>query len=131
MRKLPAVLLLGALVATPASLRAQDRNPFDSDDASDLPDEGEEPARDESTPLYVKAMELHRKGKWKEAAKLLLQMIEKYPESVHKDDAEFRAGDNFYAGCTKIHESGPPGRRIDVAVMGDGFQIKPEAQEEQ
>ena len=41
----------------------------------------------------------------------------------HKATAEARSDDNAFLGCELIHKSGPPERRIDVTVMGDGFTI--------
>jgi hypothetical protein len=118
-----AAALLGSLLA--ASADAQD--PFAN------PGVGTEPAagKDESTPDYLKAVELQRKGKWKEAQKAFQDLMKKYPNSVHAKDCEMRGEVNCYMGCEKLWESGPPARRIDVSVMGDGFQIDPKQQEMQ
>ncbi len=123
------LLLLGlfALAAgMPGAARAQD--PFGGDPKGDAPDAQGGASVDESTPLYLKGKELTRKGKWKEAQKTFRELLAKYPESCHRADAEARGGDNCYMGCVKIHESGPPSRRIDMTVMGDGFTIAPEDQ---
>jgi hypothetical protein len=78
---------------------------------------------DESTPAYEKGLELLRKKKWRAAQIAFRKMLEKYPLSAHAADAEVRSDDNCYLGTTLIHEGGPADRRIDVAVMGDGFTI--------
>jgi hypothetical protein len=112
---LAAAALLASLLA--ASAGAQD--PFSSPPAGDQP-KGD---TDESTPDYLKAVELQRKGKWKEAQRAFREVKKKYPNSVHAEDCELRGGDNCYMGCVKLWESGPPSRRIDVTMMGDGFTI--------
>jgi hypothetical protein len=120
---LAAAALFAGVLAAPAG--AQD--PFSS------PPVGTEPQadKDASTPDYLKAVELQRKGKWKEAQRAFQELMKKYPNSVHAKDCEMRGEVNCYMGCEKLHESGPPARRIDVSVMGDGFQIDPKQQEMQ
>jgi IgA Peptidase M64 len=93
------------------------------DDADTPEPEEPKPANDGSTPEFQRAMELQRKGKWKAAQKVFRDMLDKYPESAHKATAEARSDDNAFLGCEIIHKSGPPERRIDVTVMGDGFTI--------
>ena len=128
MRRLALGLLAAGLAFAASPAGAQDKNPFDDDGGDPFapPD-----AKDASTPLYLKALELQRKGKWKEAQDAFREVTKKYPESVHAADCEMRGGDNCYMGTVKLHESGPPSRRIDIAVMGDGFQIDPKAQKQQ
>jgi IgA peptidase M64 len=118
MRRSLGWTLLAALLATPPATAGDD--PFSS-----APDPN---AKDESTPEYVKALDLQRRGKWKEAQKAFRDVLAKYPQSVHAEDCETRGGDNCYLGCVKLLESGPPSRRIDVAIMGDGFTIDPKDQ---
>jgi IgA Peptidase M64 len=120
-------LLAAALLASLLAASADAQDPFSN------PGVGTDPAagKDESTPDYLKAVELQRKGKWKEAQKAFQDLMKKYPNSVHAEDCELRGGDNCYLGCVKIHESGPPARRIDVSVMGDGFQIDPKQQQQE
>jgi hypothetical protein len=123
MRHLVAALLaaLLALAAVP-SAGAQD------DGGGAPPEPG---AKDASTPLYLKGVEYARKGKFKEAQETFREVLKKFPDSVHKADCETRGGDNCYMGTLKLHESGPPARRIDVSVMGDGFQVDPKSQKQQ
>jgi len=84
---------------------------------------GQTPETDESTPDYVKGLKLLEKRKWRAAQLQFRRMLEKFPLSVHGHDAEVRSDDNCYLGTTRIYEGGPAARRIDVAVMGDGFTI--------
>ncbi|MCE9638300.1 MAG: hypothetical protein K8T90_21575 [Planctomycetes bacterium] len=116
-----------ALLASPAG--AQDKNP----DAGSGDDPGFAPpdSKDDSTPAYLKAIDLQRKGKWKEAQEAFREVVKKYPNTVHKADCDTRGGENCYMGTMKLFESGPPARRIDVAVMGDGFQIDPKSQKQE
>lgn len=81
------------------------------------------PTTDASTPDFRKALELQKAGKWEQAKKAFRTIREKFPETVHADVIEHRAGDNAYLGCETLHAGGPSERRIDVAVMGDGFTI--------
>jgi hypothetical protein len=118
MRRSIALLLLVALASIPPTASAQDP-------ATEPPTVD---SRDESTPAYFKAVELQRKGHFKEAQAAFRALMAKYPNSVHAHDCEMRGGDNCYMGCVKIWESGPPARRIDVSVMGDGFQIEDKQQ---
>ncbi len=80
-------------------------------------------ARDESTDAYLAALELQRNGKYSSAQRALQKVLEEWPDSIHKVDIELRSGENHYAGVEVLHESGPSARRIDVAVMGDGFTV--------
>lgn len=131
MRPLLRTALLAAAATLPASAAAQEKNPFDPVDEPAQP--SDPAAKDASTPLYLKGLELQRKGKWKEAQAAFAEVLKKFPESVHASDCEMRGGVNAYMGTVKIHESGPPGRRIDVTVMGDGFTnaVKDQALEEE
>jgi IgA peptidase M64 len=118
---LAAAVVLASLLS--ASAGAQD--PFSSPGVGSQP----QAEKDESTPDYLKALEMQRKGKWKESQKAFQDLLKKYPNSVHAHDCEMRGGLNCYLGCEKLWESGPPARRIDVSVMGDGFQIENKQQE--
>lgn len=88
-------------------------------DAPDAP----KPTTDASTPDFQRALDLQKVGKWAAAQKALLAVLEKYPQSLHADVIKQRAGENAYLGCETLHQGGPSERRIDVAVMGDGFTI--------
>ena len=76
-----------------------------------------------STEEYLKALDLQRRGRWKSARKAFRRLIKKYPMSPHIEDAMNRSEDNAYLGTTVLWRSGPAARRIDIAVMGDGFTI--------
>lgn len=125
MKRPAALLLLAGLVCASPDASAQD--PFSGSGAGGV-DKGE---TDESTPAYLKALELQRKGKWKEAQKAFNEVLKKYPNTVHAQDIEYRGGENCYLGCIKTWEGGPPARRIDVAMMGDGYTIDPADQKEE
>ena len=86
-----------------------------------------ERSTDDSTADYLAALELQRKGRFQTAQKAFWKVLKKYPDSVHTQDILLRSGwedtENHFAGVEVLHESGPPSRRIDVAVMGDGFTV--------
>src|SRR5262245_42567945 len=127
MRSLLPLVIASCLVA--AHLGAQGGDPPDPFEPGGWVTEGEPESApapagpDASTPDYQKALELQKKGKWKSAQKAFREMLDKYPESKHKSMAEARSDDNAFLGCEVIQQSGPPERRIDVTVMGDGFTI--------
>lgn len=119
----------GAALAAAAAIALLAAHPFGAPVSAQDDDPAPAPgAKDASTPLYLKGIELTRKGSWKEAQDTFREVLKKFPDSIHKADCEARGGDNCYMGTTKLHESGPPSRRIDVSVMGDGFQIDAKAQ---
>ncbi len=93
--------------------------------------ESAEPAvsSDASTPRYRDAIELQRKGKFQAAQKMMRAILEDHPTSIHKKTLEQRSDDNAYLGYEALKQSGPSEKRIDVAIMGDGFTIDPEDQQ--
>jgi len=105
--RLPWALFLLALLLAPA--RAQD------DQGEALPPE--------ATEAYEKALAKQRKGIWKAAQRAFRKFVETWPDDPRAQDARDRSGDNAYLGVEKIHDAGPSARRIDVAVMGDGFTL--------
>ena len=119
-RALPVIVAAAALAGTPVpATRAQD--------IGELPPEKPEQSTDASTPEYLAALELQRKGRFQAAQKAFWKLLEKHPDSVHREDMLLRSGwdgtENHFAGVEVLHESGPSARRIDVAVMGDGFTV--------
>jgi len=81
------------------------------------------PTTDDSTPAFEKALALWKKGRWVSAQRAFRKLMKDYPETIHWEQAEVRSDDNCYLGTVRLHEGGPSDRRIDVAVMGDGFTI--------
>ncbi|MHC4550039.1 MAG: M64 family metallopeptidase [Planctomycetota bacterium] len=84
----------------------------------------EEPDGDPAgTEAYGKALARQRKKAWRGARNAFRRFIKKYPDHPLVPEAQARSGDNAYLGTTRIWTGGPSERRIDVAVMGDGFPI--------
>jgi hypothetical protein len=109
------------LFLTVGTVRAQDpAPPVDSDDAAVDPEPIADPA---GTEAYEKALKRQRKGTWGPARNAFRKFIKKYPNHPRVPDAQARSGDNAYLGTELIFQGGPFERRIDVAVMGDGFTI--------
>jgi hypothetical protein len=134
MLKLILAPLFACLVFCAAHARAQNEGDPESEPESELwrwvgeEEEAAEsreaaPTADASTPDFKRAVDLQKKGKWKSAQKVFRQLLDKYPQSVHKESADARSDDNAFLGCEVLHLSGPSERRIDVTVMGDGFTI--------
>jgi len=111
-RRLRLITLLSLLLLLGMPVRAQDD---EQDDARET--------NDEALAAYDKALKAQRKGRWKSAKRAFRRFIKRYPESPLVEDARERSGDNAYLGCEILWKSGPASRRIDVAVMGDGFTI--------
>ena len=84
-------------------------------------DPAEDFTNDPSRPDYEKALATLGNKRWVAAQRAFERFIERWPESPFVVEAIDRSGDNRYLGVDVLHESGPPSRRIDVAVMGDGF----------
>ena len=128
---LSTLALVWILLAVTASAQGGDppEPPFDpggwlngGDDGDEAP-EKPDAKPDASSAEYQRALDLQRRGKWKAAQKAFRDLLDKFPNSPHKASAEARSDDNAFLGCDIIHKSGPPERRIDVTVMGDGFTI--------
>jgi len=116
MRRWGTLFLLVLLVPVAAQEPWPPENPDDAaEEAPDAPD----PGRD----AFEKALEAQRKGRWRSARHLFRKFIEEYPDHPFAPIAHQRSGDNALLGVELLHESGPPSRRIDVSVMGDGFTI--------
>jgi len=90
-----------------------------------------EPAPHASTAQYQTALRLLEKGRWEAGQKALRRFLKMNPESPHRADAQARSGDNCYLGTEELWHGGPSPRRIDVAVMGDGFTIGAASQRKQ
>ena len=99
--------------------------------AQDFEVDPERPAEDESTPAYRKALKSLEKGRFKSAQRAFRKFIKKYPDSTHVKDALDRSDDNCYLGTEVLWRGGPWQRRIDVAVMGDGFTVDISGQKKQ
>ena len=80
-------------------------------------------AEDATTAEYKKALRLLERKKWAAGRRALRRFVKQHPESVHIVDATIRSDDNCYLGTEVLWRGGPSARRIDVAVMGDGFTI--------
>jgi hypothetical protein len=100
---------------------AEDARPFER-----APDPAAVPGADAD--LYVEGCELQAKGQYKLARKRFWKLIDLYPNSPYRSEAEDRSGDrdggNAFLGFTAMGPTGPSERRIDVALMGDGYLLE-------
>jgi len=116
MRRWATLALL--LLLVPAA--AQEPWPLEpGDDAAEEAPAAPDPGRE----AFDKALEAQRKGKWVSARRAFRKFLEEYPDHPLAPIAHERSGDNALLGVELIHEGGPPSRRIDVSVMGDGFTL--------
>jgi len=105
--------------------------PFDEegcgeDEAAEEAPEGPDHAQAE----FDKAVALQRKGKWTSARRAFRKFLKNHPDHPLVPMARERGGDNAFLGVETLRESGPPARRIDVSVMGDGFTLDDQTMEE-
>lgn len=132
-------LLLALLLAWTAPLRpglADDEDPPGAGGGvadSDAPEEGERaflraPDPTESpgpdADLFVKAVRLQEKKRYKSARRTFWKLIDRYPDSPYVPEAIDRSDPNAFLGITPMGAIGPQERRIDVALMGDGYRIE-------
>lgn len=116
---LPAVLLaVATLVTLPAAAEEQD-TAFEGFQRAPDPDEAPGPDAD----LFREGVELQAKGKYRAARRRFFRLLEEHPESPYAPEAEDRSGPNAFLGYTLMNEPRPSARRIDVALMGDGYLL--------
>ena len=125
---LAASALLAALLAAapgpPAA--AQDAPPKDAPELDDEPPKPLTPEEQKAAQaLFAEAKALSRKG-WQygmAASKKYEEFMDKYPGADEEmlREADDRSGPNCLIGIELQHDGGPPERRIDVELMGDGY----------
>ncbi|MHC4817268.1 MAG: M64 family metallopeptidase [Planctomycetota bacterium] len=116
------------LLLTVGTVGAQDQAPpVDAEDAAVDPEPIADP---EGTEAYEKAVKRQQKKAWVAARNSFRKFIKKYPNHPRVPDAQARSGDNAYLGTDLIFPGGPSERRIDVAVMGDGFTLADQGKQE-
>jgi len=121
-----AALLLALAAAPGRPVSAQDAPPKDAGGLDDEPPKPLTPEEEvEAKKLFAEAKALSRKG-WQyglAASRKYEEFLEKYP-GADEDmvrEADDRSGPNCLIGIELQHEGGPPERRIDVELMGDGY----------
>ncbi|MHC4923499.1 MAG: M64 family metallopeptidase [Planctomycetota bacterium] len=125
-RSIPSATTLVLLVAlsTPATAPAQNAP---DDDTGLLDDEAPPPLTEketrESLKLFSEAKALLAKNRFDSARKKFLQFIKRYPGADPDliEEAEDRSGENRLEGIEIQWQGGPPERRIDFELMGDGY----------
>ncbi len=128
LRALTAVAIVAAVLSAGGAggLRAQDAGgggfDFDEPPPKPLTPEEEKDAR----ALFVKAKELLEKDQYQAARSKFREFLKKYPGADQDlvDEAEDRSGENCLVGIEQITHGGPPERRIDFELMGDGYILQ-------
>jgi hypothetical protein len=131
---LALLLLAGAPPFLPVSLADEEAD--EEDDAEDLPGADEAPAErpfcrapDPQTQpgpdadLFVKAIRLQEKKRYVAARRAFWKLIDEHPDSPYVPEAIDRSSPNAFLGIAPMGPMGPQARRIDVALMGDGYRI--------
>ena len=123
-RLLPLLLMLLCLVGALAPVQADEQDDTFAGfrRAPDPKEVGGEDAE-----LFQEAVAQQQKGRYRRARKLFWDLIERFPDSPFAPEAEDRSGPNAFLGYTLMHEPRPSARRIDVALMGDGYRFEKQA----
>jgi len=123
------ILLGGLLVPAGGILRAPASRAGDQDASKQAeevfrraPDPKEVPGPDAD--LFVKGLAKQAKGHYKSARRIFWKLIDRYPDSPYACEAEDRSGANAFLGVKAMGQIGPSERRIDVALMGDGYTLE-------
>ncbi len=77
--------------------------------------------------LFRRGIELQRQGKYRAARRLFWKLIDEHPASPFAPEANDRSSSNAFLGFRLMHEERPSARRIDVALMGDGYTLDKQA----
>lgn len=77
--------------------------------------------------LYARGVELQARGHYVQARRVFWRLLDEHPDSEFAPEAEDRSGPNAFLGLRPMGPVGPPARRIDVALMGDGYPIEKQA----
>jgi hypothetical protein len=128
--RLLVLALLLCLQGPPGLLRTGEAEEEEREEAGDesprpfalAPDPAAQPGPDAD--LYVTGLGLQAKGRYRAARKVFWKLLDEYPESPYAAEAEDRSGANAFLGITPMGPIGPSERRIDVALMGDGYLLE-------
>jgi len=73
--------------------------------------------------LFEKAEALAAKSKYKEARRAYAKLVREYSHSSLAATAERRSRPSGFAGSADIVRHGPSANRVDVVLMGEGYEI--------
>ena len=115
-------LVVGLLLAPGAGRAEDDTEEGDGFEAfRRAPAPAEAPGPDAD--LFVRGVELQREGKYRAARRVFWKLIDEHPESPYAPEADDRSSPNAFLGVRCMHDERPSARRIDVALMGDGYTL--------
>jgi hypothetical protein len=84
----------------------------------------DEAAELEASGLLAKAEEKVADGQHADAVRLYERIAEKYPGTKVAEVALRRSQPSAYLGKRSLVSSGPPENRVDVVIMGEGFDLQ-------
>ena len=116
-----AVVFVALQVLAFPTARAEDDPPEEGRPFQRAPDPATHPGRDAE--LFAKGVALQAEGRWIPARRAFWKLLDEHPDSPYAAEAEDRSGANAFLGVRPMGEIGPSERRIDVALMGDGYLI--------
>jgi len=118
-----ALLALSSAFALQPGLRAEDPEEEEPAPFARAPDPDAHPGPDAD--LFREGVDLQRRGQYRAARRRFWKLLDEHPDSPFAAEAADRSGDrdggNAFLGMTPMGEHGPSVRRIDVALMGDGY----------
>src|SRR5690606_31034837 len=79
---------------------------------------------EEAAALVRQAEERVRDGKHQDAVRLYEKAAERYPGTPAGEVAARRAQPNAFLGAADVVRHGPSSNRLDVVVMGDGYELE-------
>lgn len=80
-------------------------------------------AEQDASQALEEAETLARKGRYDQAHRAYAKLAEQYPSTEAGRVAQRRSQPSAYLGWDFLVENGPSENRIDIVVMGDGFQL--------
>jgi hypothetical protein len=114
---------------TPEPKEEEEEGCGEEEEAPEAPSEPSPEGVDPVQARFDKAVALQKKGKYVAAKRAFRKILKEHPDHPLAPLARDRGGDNAFLGVEVIQESGPPERRIDVSVMGDGFTLEEQKME--
>jgi hypothetical protein len=85
--------------------------------------DGQQADLPEQTHLLARAEERAAAGRYAEARRLYERLARAHPDTAEGRTAARRSKPSAYLGAAPIVANGPPANRVDVALMGDGYQL--------
>jgi hypothetical protein len=120
-----AGLLSPALHGGPGAARAEEDAGEEWADFARAPDPTTAAGPDAD--LFRRALALQAEGRYRAARRAFWTLLDEHADSPFAPEARDRSSENAFLGTTLMNEPRPSARRIDVALMGDGYLLDHQA----